>query len=165
MFRSWLTGGWSRSYMVDRYGGTLGVALLLLRLIVGAAFIAHGLPKVANVAGFAQRMDLPNWLAGVAAWTEVIGGGLLVLGLLTPLAALFIGVEMVVAMLMVHIPAGHPFVSASGQSFELAALYFVVMIAFLLTGPGAYSLDAWIARQAERRAEAPTVTERRRGTV
>ena len=143
----------------------MGAALLLLRLIVGAAFIAHGLPKIADVAAFARGLEVPVWLAGVAAYTEVVGGGLLILGLLTPLAALFIGVEMVVALLKVHLPAGHPFVDPRGPSFELAAVYLVVMIAFLLAGPGALSVDAWLVRQARARGEATPAPGRRRGVV
>jgi putative oxidoreductase len=123
--------------------------MLLLRLIAGAAMIGHGLPKVADVATFASRMKLPEWLAAVAAYTEVLGGAALILGLLSSVAAVFLGVEMLVALFMVHIPARHPFVSASGPSAELAALYLVLMLAFLLAGPGAYSLDALLARHVE----------------
>jgi putative oxidoreductase len=125
------------------------MALLLLRIITGLAFILHGWPKVNDVAAFAQNLNLPLWLAGVAAYTEVIGGFLIILGLLTPLAALFLAVQMVVAMLMVHFPAGHPFVASGGPSYESAALYLFLMLAFLLAGPGAYSVDAWLARQRE----------------
>lgn len=129
----------------DRYDGRLGVALLLLRVIAGMAFIFHGWPKVTDVAGFAEGAHLPLWLAGVAAYTEVIGGGMLILGLLTPLAALFLAVEMLVALLKVHLPAGHPFVNPEGHSYESALLYLFIMLAFLLTGPGAYSVDAQLS--------------------
>lgn len=153
-------------YSLDRYyGGNVGAALLLLRLIAGGAFILHGLPKVADVAGFAGRIGVPTWLGAVAAYTEVIGGGLLILGLLMPIAAAFLAIEMVVALFMVHIPAGHPFVAATGPSWELAALYLVMMLAFLLTGPGAYSLDAQIARQRATAGGEASPTERRRGIV
>jgi putative oxidoreductase len=78
----------------------------------------------------------------------LVGGTLLILGLLTPLAALFIGIEMLVALLKFHIPAGDPFVNPAGRSFESAALYLALMVAFLLTGPGAYSLDAVLMKGA-----------------
>ncbi|MGV3724275.1 MAG: DoxX family protein [Actinomycetota bacterium] len=128
--------------------GRMGVALLLIRAVVGTAFVLHGLPKVANPAAFAGQLGLPVWLATVAAWTEVIGGGLLVLGLLTPITALFLTAQMVGALAIVHLPKGDPFVSSGGASFELAAVYLAISIAFLLVGPGAYSLDALIARRA-----------------
>jgi hypothetical protein len=64
--------------------GRVGLALLVLRVVVGLAFVLHGRPKVADVAAFAGALKLPLWLAGVAAYTELIGGSLLILGLLTP---------------------------------------------------------------------------------
>src|SRR5437016_224421 len=109
------------------HGGRVGRALLLLRLIVGLAFIFHGWPKIQNVAAFAGTMKLPVWLAGVAAYTEVVGGMLLILGLLTVVAALFIAIEMLVALFMVHFPAGHPFVNPAGHSFETPAFYLFTM--------------------------------------
>jgi putative oxidoreductase len=151
------------------HGGRVGVALLLLRFITGLAFIFHGWPKVTDVAAFAGNTGLPAWLAGVAAYTELIGGILLILGCLTALAALFIGVEMLVAMFWVHIRAGHPFVASGGPSYELAALYLFIMLALLLTGPGAHSLDAWLMRRAEvAESEAPGAAPaigRRRGVA
>jgi putative oxidoreductase len=119
------------------YSGRLGIALLLLRVVVGLAFVLHGWPKVTDVAAFAGAMKLPLWLAGVGAYTELVGGILLLLGLLTPLAALFIAIEMLVALFKVLIPAGDPFVNPGGRSFETAAFYFVTMVTFLLAGPRA----------------------------
>jgi putative oxidoreductase len=130
------------------YSGRPGIALLLLRLVAGLAFVFHGWPKLADVAAFAAALKLPLWLAGVVAYTEVVGGALLILGLLTPLAALFIAIEMLVALFKVHIPAGDPFVNPAGRSYETALLYFALMVAFLLVGPGAYSLDAVLMKGA-----------------
>jgi putative oxidoreductase len=129
------------------YSGRTGIALLLIRAVVGAAFVFHGLPKVADPATFAGHLGIPVWLATVAAWTEVIGGGLLVLGLLTPVTALFLTAQMIGALALVHLPKGDPFVSTGGASYELAAVYLAVSLAYLLAGPGAYSLDALIAQR------------------
>jgi putative oxidoreductase len=129
------------------HGGRTGLALLLLRFIVGLAFIFHGWPLAMDVTGFANRLNLPVFLAAVAAYTQVIGGFLLIVGLLTPLAAALLAFEMLVALFKVHIPAGDPFVNPQGKSYELAAVYLFAMAALLLTGPGAYSLDAWLTRQ------------------
>jgi uncharacterized membrane protein YphA (DoxX/SURF4 family) len=49
------------------------------------------------------------------------------------------------ALGMYHLPQGHAFVGGPGQpSFELAAVYLAVMILFLATGPGAFSLDSYL---------------------
>lgn len=144
----------------EYHAGRTGAALLLLRLLAGTGLIFHGWPKVQNLHAFADMFRLPLWAAALAAYTEVIGGALLILGLLTPLAALFIAGEMAVALLMVHFPAGDPFVNPQGRSFELAALYFVIALTFLLAGPGLYSADACLAGR-----QVVPVFGRRRGTA
>lgn len=147
----------------DFYSGRVGAALLLIRAVVGLAFIFHGWPKIGDPAAFAGAVGLPLWLAVTAAWVEVIGGALLLLGLLAPVAALLLAAQMIGAFVVVHLPSNHPFVSSRGGSYELALTYLVINIGFLLTGPGAYSLDAFLMRQTDpTTAPAP---KRRRGTV
>jgi putative oxidoreductase len=142
------------------YSGRVGVALLLLRVIVGLAFMFHGWPLMADVAAFAGNVKVPVWLAGVAAYTQFIGGILLILGFLTPIAAMLLGIEMLVALVKVHFPAGDPFVNPAGRSFEVAAVFLCAMLAFLLAGPGAYSLDAVLMKGA-----AMSAAGRRRGVA
>lgn len=149
-------------YLSDYPAGRSGTALLLLRFIAGLAFIFHGLPKVKDVGAFAGMLHLPPFLAAIAAYTEVIGGALLILGLLTPLAALFIAVEMLVALFTVHLPAHDPFVNPAGRSCELAAVYLFVMAALLLTGPGAFSVDAMMFRRLTGAETAPERLQRDR---
>jgi putative oxidoreductase len=135
---------------VNRFYGTFlpgraALGLLLLRLIFGIAFFLHGLPKLSHATGWmGPNAPVPGVLQAAAALTEVVGGLALAAGLLTPLAALFILIEMLVAIVTVHLKAGHPFVdpTAKGPSYELAAHYLVVALALLLAGPGTLSIDA-----------------------
>jgi len=123
--------------------GRLGLALLLLRLVWGAAFIFHGMGKMQ--APFNWMGDaVPGFLQFLAAFSEFGGGIAIMLGLLTPLAALGLFFTMSFAAFGVHIPAGDPFVaSGPGQgSYEPALVYWVISLLFILVGPGAYSLDA-----------------------
>jgi putative oxidoreductase len=139
------------------YSGRVGVAQLLLRFIVGLAFIFHGWPLVNNVARFAGMIKVPVWLAAVAAYGQLIGGILLILGLLTPIVAVILAIEMLVALFKVHFPAGDPFVNPAGRSYEVAAAFLFAMLDFLLAGPGAYSLDAVLMKGVAM----PTVGRRR----
>jgi putative oxidoreductase len=126
--------------------GPGAVGLLILRVVVGAAFVFHGWYKMQSPGGalgwMGPEAPVPGPLQGLAVLAEFGGGLALILGLLTPLAALGIAGTMIVALAMVHLPHGDPFVGQPGKlSFELAAGYLATMILFLLIGPGILSLD------------------------
>jgi len=127
----------------DTVGRLGSVGLLVLRLVMGAAFVFHGWPKIQNPFGWMPpEMDVPAVFQALAALAEFGGGIALALGLLTRLASLGIAGVMVVAIGMVHVPQGHPFVSQGGPSWELAAVYLTCSILFLFLGPGRISADA-----------------------
>ena len=126
----------------DTVGNLSSVGLLVLRLVVGAAFILHGWPKIQNPMTWMGPEAMPGILQALAALAEFGGGIALILGLLTRLASLGIASVMVVAIGMVHLPKGHDFVSLSGPSWELAAVYLACSILFLFLGPGRISADA-----------------------
>jgi putative oxidoreductase len=117
------------------------LGLLVLRLVVGTAFILHGLPKIQNPMHWMGDKVSPVLQLG-AAIAEFGGGIALLLGFLTPIAAALIAVDMIFALALVHLPKGDTFVNPGGGSFELPVVYFVVMIALLATGPGRFSLDS-----------------------
>ena len=119
------------------------MGLLLLRLVMGAAFLFHGWPKIQNPMGWmGADAPVPAVLQALAALAEFGGGMALIVGLLTRLASLGIATNMVVALAMVHLPHGDPFVGKPGaRSYELAAIYLACAILLLLLGPGRFSLD------------------------
>src|SRR4051794_3109183 len=95
----------------------MDLALLVLRLVVGALFVGHGAQKLfgvfgghglAGTAGFFEQLGLkPGAVhARAAGLAELLGGVLLMLGLLTPLAAAAIIAVMVTAVVTVHAPKG-----------------------------------------------------------
>jgi putative oxidoreductase len=124
--------------------GTMGsVGVLLLRLVVGVAFILHGWPKIQNPYGWmGENATTHGALQTAAAISEFCGGIALILGLLTRLAALGLIGTMAEATRF-HLTLGHAFVGGPGKpSYELAAVYLCCAILFLLLGPGRLSLDA-----------------------
>lgn len=119
-------------------------ALLLLRLVVGAAFVLHGWGKIQNPMGWmGPQAPVPGVFQLLAAIAEFGGGIGLILGLITPLAALGIACTMAVAVLTHLTVMKDPFVNATGgSSYELASVYLSISILLLMVGPGRFSLDS-----------------------
>ena len=118
-------------------------ALLLLRVIAGAAFMFHGWMKIQNPFGWMGPEGFaPAPFQALAAMSEFGGGLGWILGLLTPIASLGILCTMMVAMFTHLILRGDPFVSATGgPAAELASVYFAIALLLIALGPGRYSLD------------------------
>lgn len=125
--------------------GKGALALLALRLVAGPAFILHGWPKFQHAFNW-MGDAVPGWLQALAAFAEFGGGIAILIGLLTQFAALGIACVMFYAIFLVHIPKGDPFVGREG-SWELAAVYFAIMIALMLRGAGQFSVDSLIKKK------------------
>lgn len=117
------------------------LGLVLLRIVAGAAFVLHGLPKIQNPFEWLPHSTMPSLLIALAAASEFFGGICWILGLFTPLFSFLIACTMGVA-LSSHLSHGDSFVSHGGGSYELAALYLSIALVFLWVGPGRFSLDA-----------------------
>ncbi len=120
------------------------LALLVMRLTLGAIMTAHGYHKVfGGLHGFTHAigsMGLPSWLGYVSAFTELLGGLLLIIGFFTRPAALAISINLSVAIWKVHLHNGllgsldHP-----GYEFPLAAA--TIAFALIFFGAGPIALD------------------------
>jgi putative oxidoreductase len=133
-----------------RTNADLGLAVL--RVITGTIFVAHGAQKLfvygfAGVAGGFANMGIPfpTVVGPMVGLVEFLGGLALITGLLTRLAGAGLGINMLGAFLLVHLPAG--FFLPNG--YEFVMMLGASAIALTLTGAGRYSMDALIARRRE----------------
>jgi putative oxidoreductase len=132
-------------------------AVLLIRLLVGAVFVSEGIQKFLFPAdlgvGRFTKIGLPSpeVLAPFVGVVEIVGGLLLLLGLLTRLAALALLVDMLVAITTTKIPIllkeglwkmAHE--ARTDWSMLLGALFL------LLVGAGAWSLDVLLTKAGTR---------------
>ena len=95
----------------DTTGWLGSIGLLALRLVMGMAFVLHGWPKIQNPMGWmGPEATVPAFFQMLAAVAEFGGGMALIVGLITRLASLGIMTNMTVALAIVHLPHGDPFV-------------------------------------------------------
>src|SRR5271168_5535153 len=129
------------------------VTFTILRLVLGVVFFAHGAQKLLGwfggygfhgTMGFFEHMGMPAPVAFLIICTEFFGGLGLIVGLLTRIAALGIGGEMIGAIFLVHLPNGffmNWMGTQKGEGFEYHLLVIAMAAALLLRGAGAFSLD------------------------
>lgn len=122
----------------------LDSALLILRVVLGVAFIFHGWAKVSSIDGavvMLTSMGVPVFVAYIAMFVEFLGGVALLLGVCTRLASYLLSVFMVVAIYLVHLSKGY---SMMNGGYEYQLLLLAGVIFFAMVGPGKYSVhDKW----------------------
>lgn len=130
----------------------INIGLLIIRVVIGVIFMGHGAQKLFGWFGGYGIKGTGSWfesigikpgtaMALLAGLTELIGGILFTMGLLTPLAGIMIAGTMVMAIAKVHAPNGL-WSTENGYEYNLTVIAVVIGVA--LIGPGQYALDAFL---------------------
>ncbi|MEO1148449.1 MAG: DoxX family membrane protein [Cyanobacteria bacterium J06638_22] len=135
-------------YLPAFLGGAIAWVLLGLRLIWGAILISYSLPMIKNPLHWMDRGEqssgFPPLLQAAGAFTIFGGGIAVIVGFLTPLAALGLAGAMAIALAL-HLLQGTPFVKAApdapGESYDNSLLYLAIALLFVFLGSGIFSLD------------------------
>ena len=137
--------------LTQTHAGLLNVGILLLRWMVGLIFFVAGAGKVMGWFGgfgmkttlemFKTGMNISAPLAYLSSYTEFIGGFLLIVGFLTRPAALALVINMLGAVILTG--TKNFFMGGAAYPCSLGVSCLVI----LLTGPMAYSIDAWLANR------------------
>ena len=126
---------------------------LLIRAVVGPLFVGHGTQKLfgwfggGGIEGTGEQFESLGLKPGrrhatAAGLAEALGGALLTLGFLTPVASTLVSGTMVTAIRKAHAQNG-PWVTQGGYEYNLVLL--ASMVAITESGPGPLSVDAAVA--------------------
>jgi putative oxidoreductase len=117
------------------------LALLVMRLALGAVMLVHGYHKVFgglhHHADLVASLGLPRWSAYVSSFTEFLGGLFLLLGLFTRVAALGICIDLSVAIAKVHLHNG----MTGNGGYELPLALATLAFALIFFGGGPIAFD------------------------
>ncbi|NBB15826.1 DoxX family membrane protein [Caulobacter sp. SLTY] len=122
-----------------------GKVLSILRVVAALAFMAHGLMKIFHfpVPQEGAPDPLPPMLLA-AGWLEIVGGGLLALGLFTRPVAFLMSGMMAVAYFIAH--ASKSFYPALNGG-EPALLFCFIFFYLAFAGGGTWSLDTLVRKR------------------
>ena len=135
----------------------LDVSLLVVRVIVGIIFAAHGAQKLFGAfggPGLAEIVKMMGPIGYLVTIGEFFGGLGLVVGFLTRFSAASLIVIMIGAIAMVHGKNGF-FLDKGGFEYNLALIGLLVPI--LLIGPGTFSVGRFLPLPKARGTDRPVV--------
>lgn len=135
---------------IQSHTNTQDAGKLVLRAVLAAMLLFHGISKLHNGIGFIADMLAKAGLPAVIGYGvyigEVIAPLFLLAGLLTRAAAAIIAINMIVAVLLAHTTQFFSINETGGWALELQGMYFFTAIAIALLGAGRYSIGGTAGR-------------------
>jgi putative oxidoreductase len=119
-------------------------AALVLRIGLGAMFLAHGLLKLLvftlpGTIGFFEQVGFPGWTAYIVTFAEIGGGLFLISGVAVRVVSIAL-IPVLLGATLVHFGSGWVFSNPNG-GWEYPAFLTLAAIVQALLGPGAYALQ------------------------
>ncbi len=141
---------------------TASIGILALRVMTGLMMlVGHGIPKLRQFETLKNEFPVPDFFPfshmshmvslSSCLLGELLAAVLVILGFATRPAAFLLGFTMVVAAFNIMGTAPWFIGPGAPMAKEPALLYLIPMIAIILSGAGAYSLDAGLYREGKRR--------------
>ncbi|MFE2434637.1 DoxX family protein [Streptomyces sp. NPDC059409] len=126
----------------------------LFRIVVSLLFACHGAASLFGIlggaAGSGGTIDAGTWPGWYAAVIQLVGGGLVLLGLGTRPAAVICSGSMAYAYFKVHQPGALWPLENGG---EAPAMFCWAFLLLAFTGSGAFGLDRLLSRRSSEREE------------
>lgn len=141
------------SFNKEKMSEKTNYSLIILRAALGIIFFAHGSQKLLGWFGgygysatsqfFQGQLGIPPALTTIVIIVEFFGGILLLLGLLTRVAAVFIAINMAGALFIVHLSEGF-FITGEKAGFEFVFALMLMALYLAINGAGELSVDRLI---------------------
>lgn len=133
---------------------------LILRITLGVVMLGHGLQKALGwfggygwdntIAYFTGTVGVPAPLGAFIILIESIGACLLILGLAGRINAALMGIVIIGAFYVDHLPNGfymNWFGNQKGEGFEFDILFVAIALILTINGSGKFSIDRWLMKR------------------
>lgn len=120
---------------------------LLLRLVVGVTMMMHGYPKLKNpqqTVQWTKSLGVPAVATYLAIVLEFFGGIALIIGLIVPIVAFFIALEMIGNTILKRVKMKAPYLQTTQGAYEIDVTYLLLALTMIVLGAGAFSIGAFI---------------------
>lgn len=118
---------------------------LVLRLVLGALILLHGIAKLKNglepIEGMLAAHNLPAFLAYGSLIGEVVAPLMVLAGFHARIGAAIIAINMLFALGLAHMAQLGQLNEQGGWAMELQGMFLFTALAILLLGPGRYAIN------------------------